>query len=137
MNRSSIALRAALAVAGFAVIVTGIDNAFGGIASLGFQSGRDFFTVTDQAAFAVRDSNVRFLGGLWIGVGMVFLAGALWLRALKPAVCAALALVAIGGLARFTAAGPFPVDTLGGALVAELAIMPLLLWWTLRTPAPA
>ncbi len=134
-NIASSTLRAVLAAAGLFIAYTGVDNAFGGIASLGFQSATDFFTVTDDQAFAVRDSNVRFLGGLWIGMGLLFVAGAVWLRALKPAVCAAIALVFVGGLARFTTmnTGPLFGGALTGSLVAELALMPLLLLWTLRT----
>jgi hypothetical protein len=130
-------LRVLLAVVGLFVAYTGVDNAFGGIASLGFQSGTDFFTITDAQAFAVRDSNVRFLGGLWIGVGLLFAAGAVWFGALKPAVCAAFALVFVGGLARFTAMNTAPLfgGALTGSLVAELALMPALLLWVLRTKA--
>lgn len=138
MSASTIAgsaLRAVLAAVGLFIAYTGVDNAFGGIASLGFQSGTEFFTVTDDASFAVRDSNVRFLGGLWTGMGLLFVAGAVWLRALKPAVCAAIALVFVGGLARFTSmnTGPLFGGVLTGSLIAELAVMPLLLLWTLRT----
>ncbi len=129
------ALRAVLVLAGLFIAYTGVDSAFGGVASLGFQSASDFFAINDAAAFAVRDSNVRFLGGLWIGVGALFVAGAIWLRTLKPAVCAAFVLVFAGGLARFTAVetGPLFGGVLTGSLVAELAAMPLLLVWTLRT----
>jgi hypothetical protein len=138
MSVSAIAttsLRVILTAVGLFIAYTGVDNAFGGIASLGFQAAPDFFTVTDNEAFAVRDSNVRFLGGLWIGVGLLFVAGAIWLRALKLVVCSAIALVFAGGLARFTTMdmGPMFGGALMGSLVAELVLMPLLLVWTLRT----
>jgi len=131
MPFSEIALRVVLAFAGAFVVATGIDFAVGGIASLGIEGPRDFFTVTNQHAFEVRDNHTRFIGGVWLGVGLVLLTAAVWLKALKPALLACIVLIFIGGIARFSAQridlvlGPEIV----GSLIAELVGMPVLFLW--------
>lgn len=132
-----IVLRVVLVLGGAFVVATGVDFAVGGIASLGIEGSRDFFTVTNQHAFDVRDNHVRFIGGVWLGVGLVFIAAAVWLQALKPALLACIVLIFIGGLARFSAQqfdlvlGPEIV----GSLAAELVGMPLLFLWVALTTA--
>jgi hypothetical protein len=130
-----IALRVVLVLAGAFIVATGIDFAVGGFASLGIEGPRDFFTVTKQHAFDVRDNHTRFIGGVWLGVGLVFIASALFLQALKPALYACIALIFLGGLARFSAQ---QIDLVLGpeiapSLAAELVGMPLLWLWVQRT----
>ncbi len=43
----------------------------------------NFFTVTDAPVFAVHDSHIRFIGGVWLGLGLVMLAGTLAFRRLR------------------------------------------------------
>lgn len=123
-------LRAILGLTGLVALATGGNVGFGGIATLGLEGSRDFFQVTDAPAFAVHDSHVRYLGGLWFGMGFLFLASAAWLDRLRVAVLAALALMVVGGLARLSAgdlsvlASPF----VGPAFAAEMILMPLLFW---------
>ena len=108
-------------------------------ATLGLQGPTDFVTAADPARYATQDSHVRFLGGLWLGVGLLFVAAAWRLRSLKAAVQAALVLIVIGGLARLSAQrfdvllGP---DILG-SFVAEVALMPVLLLWSTRVARAA
>lgn len=132
---ASYILRALIAALGLVALYSGVDNAFGGIASLGFQSPPNFYAVTDATAFALRDSNIRFLGGLWLALGALFLAGAIWLQRLRITLSCAFGLLFIGGLARLTASDLTPV--LGGpltaSLAAELILMPALALWTLRS----
>ena len=65
---------------------------------------------------------------------MLFAAAAWRLRALKPAVQAALVLIVIGGLARFSALRPDVLfgPQIVGSFLAEVALMPLLLLWSTR-----
>lgn len=127
-------LRAVLAAAGLFIVFTGINIAFGGMATLGLQGSADFFAVTDEAAYLNQDSHVRFLGGLWLGMGALFVAGAVRPAPLRPALNMAFALIFVGGLARFTMMRPdivFGPDIVG-SLAAELILMPVLYFWTAR-----
>ncbi len=128
------AFRAVIFTIGLVVVWTGLNVGLGGIATLGLQGSTDFVMATDPVAYAAHDSHVRFLGGVWLGVGFIYLAGALKLRALKVAIQVALALTILGGLARFSAMRPdvlFGPDILGSFL-AEVVLMPLLLLWSTR-----
>lgn len=72
-NAGRIGLRVVLVLAGTSILLTCINVAFGGIRTLGWQGERMFFDVTNQSAFLAQDSHVRFLGGLWLGVGLFFI----------------------------------------------------------------
>jgi hypothetical protein len=127
-------LRAALAVTGLATIAVGLDNALGGIDTLGWQGPTGFAVALDPGAFAVRDSHVRFLGAVWGGAGVVFLAASLWLAPLRQAVAVLAALAALGGLARFSSMGPREMldAGLGLPLAIELVVFPALAIAALR-----
>jgi len=120
-------------------VLTGVNVGFGGIRTLGLQGPQDFIAVTDAAAFAAQDSHVRFLGGLWLGVGLLFAAGALRLRALRAPLMVALLLVVLGGLARFTTGDATALSpNVRLSLLAELVLMPVLfVWLALATRAQA
>jgi hypothetical protein len=123
-------LRAVLALVGLAIIVLGLNVGLGGIQTLGWQGGvTAFVSVTDPAVFAVRDSHVRFNGGVWLAVGLTLLAGAIWLRQLRTVLVAVAGMVVVGGLVRL--AGPLPGDVLA-SLAFELVGFPLLGWWVWR-----
>lgn len=126
--------RTLLALAGVIILYQGIDNAAGGLASAGLQGPTDFFSVTDQAAFETRDSHVRFLGGLWLGVGLVFLAATAKLRALRPAVMTVCFLAFAGGVSRAFSMSveELTAHNLTGALAAELAVLPAIGVWAWR-----
>lgn len=135
MSAQQIALRIVLALGGAFIVATGIDFAAGGIASLGIQGPRDFFSVTNQHAFDVRDNHTRFIGGVWLSVGLVFLAAAIWLTALKQALLASIVFIFIGGLSRFSA-GQFDLvlgPEIAPSLALELIGMPLLFLWVYAT----
>jgi hypothetical protein len=119
---------------GLVIVWTGINVGLGGITTLGLQGSSDFIAITNPEAFAAQDSHVRFLGGLWLGVGLVFALAAFRLRALKPALQVLLALIVVGGLARFSALRPDVLfePQIVGSFLAEIALMPLLLLWSTR-----
>ena len=130
---NEIVLRFVVAVGGAFAVFTGADFALHGIAP----AGANFLTVTDQQAFDARDSHTRFLGGIWLGVGLVFIAASVWFASLKTALLASIALIFVGGLARATAMQTIfaLVPETAGSLAVELIGMPLLALWVWRTPS--
>ena len=132
-------LRTVLGVVGAFILMTGINVGFGGIATLGLQGPTDFVSIANPAAFQVQDSHVRFLGGVWLGVGLLFAAAAVKLEVLRPIVCAAMVLVIVGGVSRLSGgvSDLLLEPAVGPSLVAEVVLMPLLLWWTWRGATPA
>ncbi len=129
--------RILLGLVGLLIIMTGIDNAFGGIATLGWQLSPGSFAVTRAADFAVRDSHVHFIGGVWLGCGMILLAAALSLKVPRATIAAVFGLIVVGGLARFTQ-GDLPLllsANILPSLLAELLLFPLLALWVWRTRA--
>jgi hypothetical protein len=131
---SSVALRVVLALAGAFIAFTGVNIAFGGIPTLGWQGESVFLQVTNERAFLIQDSHVRFLGGLWLGVSALFFLASLNIAKYRTALSAALALIFLGGLARLTQM-EFQVlfsPDLVGSLLAELVGVPALYVWVLR-----
>jgi hypothetical protein len=128
---SSWGLRVALGLLSAGFIYTGIDNAFGGVMTLGWQGLSDFAQITDPVQFAVRDSHVRFLGGVYTLMGGAVALSAIQLRRFHDVLRLALIAAFVGGLARFTQLdlsvtfGPGVLVP----LVAELVGMPLLYFW--------
>lgn len=132
MKRTLI-LRGVLGLLGLAVVYLGVNVGLGGIRTLGWQGGAtEFLTVTDPALFAVRDSHIRFIGGIWLAVGLTLAAGAVWLDRLRLVLVAITALVFVGGLTRLS--GALPADVLP-SLALELLGFPLLGWWIWRIKA--
>lgn len=124
MMRHNYLLRAVLALLGLVVVFLGLNVGLGGIRTLGWQGGAaEFLSVTDPAMFAVRDSHIRFIGGIWLAIGLTLAAGALWFERLRPVLVAITALVFVGGLIRL--GGPLPPDVLP-SLALELIGFPLL-----------
>ena len=130
-NKNVTGLRIVLVLAGAFIIFTGINVAFGGMRTLGWQGESSFFEVTNEHAFLVHDSHIRFLGGLWIGVGVLFVLAPTNLRRHQSALNFAFVLVFLAGLARFSQMHfeiTFSPEVLG-SLLAELVGMPLLYFW--------
>lgn len=137
MTAGEIVLRIVLVVAGAFIVFTGADFALGGIVSLGIEHPPLEVTFADENAFHVRDSHTRFIGAVWLGVGLVFLASAVKLQALKTALLACIVFIFIGGLARFSAGQPEVLFSMAilPSLLLELIGMPILYYWVSRTRA--
>ncbi len=133
----AILLKVILTVVGLGIVFLGINIGFGGIQTLGLQGDGSFVTVTDPALFVIRDSHVRFIGGVWLGVGLVFVAAAFRLQHLRNVVLAAIAMIFIGGLARFSTPDLSPLmgADLLPSLLAELLLFPLLGLWIIKATA--
>ncbi len=134
-NAGAIGLRIVLVLAGIFIAFTGVNLAFGGMLTLGWQGQTAFFEITNQQAYLVQDSHIRFLGGLWTGIGLLFIVAATNLQKYESALKVAFVLIFLGGLARFSQMQmdiTFGKDIVG-SLVAELVGMPLLYFWLSRT----
>lgn len=135
MPVNEVILRVVLIVGGAFAVFTGADFAFGGIRSLGLEGPVLSITATDAHALDERDSHARFLGGVWLTVGLVFLVSAARLHALKVALLACTVMIFIGGVARFSTGAPEVLlePAIIGSLTAELIGMPILFYWVWNT----
>lgn len=129
------ALRIVLMLAGAIVIYLGLDLGLGGMRTLGWQGSTDFITVTDPARFAVQDNHARFVGGVWLGVGLILFSGSFTISRFRTALIAMCALVFIGGLMRIASGD---IGTILGmqvlpSMLAELVLFPALAYWLSRT----
>ncbi|MEM7328068.1 MAG: DUF4345 family protein [Pseudomonadota bacterium] len=132
-----IVLRIGLGLIGVAIIFLGLNVGLGGIATLGWQGAGKFITIIDQDLFEVRDNHVRFIGGVWLGVGLVFLASAFLLTKLKPTLLVLFLVIFVGGLARLSALdmGLLLSADILPSLLMELVVFPLIgLWVFLQEP---
>ena len=134
---SSIVLRIVLLAVGAVMIALGLNVGLGGIPTLGWQGSTDFLSVTDAAAFAAQDNHVRFLGGFWLGAGLLMASGAFFLDRLRPTLTGIAAMVFVGGLTRLSAADPALITSAAilPSLAAELVLFPLLGLWLWRRTA--
>lgn len=131
---SSKIFRAIIIVLGLLNIFIGINVGFGGIATLGLQRQPEFFEVTNENIFLMRDSHIRFLGGLYGGIGLFLILAATNLNKYQTALRLIFAVIFVGGLARFTMMRfdvIFGQDILTSVLV-ELILMPVLYVWSSR-----
>ncbi len=128
---SNAAFRTILFLGGAFVIITGIDTGIGGMRTLGWLGSSEFVAITDAYAFSVQDNHTKFLGGLWLGVGLIFWAGAMNPVRFSQALKVAFGLIFLGGLMRVASGNPEIVLTADiiGSWAAELVGMPLLYWW--------
>lgn len=130
--RPNYILRVVLAVVGAVIVFLGVNVGLGGIQTLGLQGGAvSFLSITDPAVFAVRDNHIRFIGGVWLALGLLMLAGSIAFQRLRPVLVALTAMVFVGGLARFSAGDPgllFSAD-IAPSLIFEIVVMPLLGLW--------
>jgi len=130
-NLSRTALRVVLFLAGVIVCITGINLAFGGIRTLGWQGAFDFIQIVDERRFLAQDSHIRFLGGVWLSIGLLFIVGAANINKFQAALKFAIIATFIGGLARLSQTNldvTFSAEIVGSWL-AEVAGMPLLYFW--------
>lgn len=132
--RSFVVLRLILALCGAGIVFLGLNVGFGGIATLGWQGSPDFVVAADAYAYSVQDSHVRFLGGVWLGVGVLFLLGALLFKRLTSVLMVLCGLIFVGGLVRMGAfdSAVLPSPDIAPSLFAELFIFPGLALWIWR-----
>ncbi|MFV1593652.1 DUF4345 domain-containing protein [Phaeobacter sp. JH20_36] len=124
-------LNAVVVIIGAVIVLLGLNVGLGGIKTLGWQSTRDFVSITDTAAFHAQDSHIRFIGGVWFGVGAVFMIGGFAMRQLRPTLIILSAMIAVAGLFRLSAmdTGGIFSAAIAPSFAFELVGFPLLAWW--------
>lgn len=128
-------LRSVVALTGGAIVFLGLNVALGGIRTLGWQGPQDFVSVSDLVTYMTQDSHVRFIGGVWSGVGALFVAGGFALEKLRPTLIALCMVIAVAGLFRLSAldAGAILNLAIAPSMILELLGFPMLAVWLART----
>lgn len=124
-----------LSITGVVIISLGINVGFGGIKTLGWQNPREFLSIADPAVFAVQDSHMRFLGGIWTGIGVIFVLAGLALNTFRNTIILLCITIFAAGLFRL-GAPDFNADLLvkiGPSLVFELVGFPLMAFWLYKS----
>lgn len=134
-----IVLRTILMIIGAVIVVLGLNIGLGGIKTLGWQTARDFVAITDSVTFGTQDNHIRFIGGVWFGVGVVFFAGGIALQSLRPTLIVLAILIAVAGLFRLSAldVAVFTSMAIAPSLALEVVGFPLLAWWLSKGVRPA
>ena len=135
----SILLKSVLALVGLAIMILGLNIGLGGIPTLGWQTSETFIAVTNETVFHVQDSHIRFIGGVWFGVGAIFLLGAGLTDRLRGTMVTLSVAIAIAGLFRLSGldGGVVFSAAILPSLALELIGFPLLAFRLLQTPKPA
>lgn len=128
-------LKSILVLLGIVIMVLGLNVGLGGMRTLGWQVSQDFISVVDADVFAVQDNHIRFIGGVWFGVGLVFVLGAFALAKLRITLVTLCLMIAGAGLFRFSAMdlGVVFSGAIGPSLALELVGFPVLAWVLFRS----
>ncbi len=132
-NQASV-IRVILVIVGAFIVFVGVNVAFGGIQTLGWQVAQGFVSVTNEPNFLIQDNHVRFLGGVFGAVGVMLLLGATNLGRYQAELRLVFVLIFVGGLARFSSMQPTVIFGAGvvTSLITELVVMPILFFWLPR-----
>lgn len=112
-------------------MLMGVNVGAGGMRTLGWQISPDFIAIKDAVTFGVQDNHIRFIGGVWFGVGLAFLIGGILLERMRPTLMVLCAIIAVAGLFRLSAMDMgiiFSAD-IAPSLGLELIAFPLLAYW--------
>ena len=133
--KNIIALKVVLLLIGAAIVMLGLNVGLGGIRTLGWQLSPDFLTITNADIFHTQDSHIRFMGGVWFGIGGLFLASVVAFEKLRTVLIALCAVIAVAGLFRLSSLNAeliFSAEILP-SLVFEIVGFPLLCVWLFRS----
>lgn len=130
-------LRAVLVATGLVVALLGVNVGFGGIGTLGLQGPTEFFEITNQKVFDIRDNHIRFIGGTLIAIGGLLAYCGFRFEFAGTAVPIVALLFVTGGLSRLSAADASILvgSDIAPSLLIELIGFPLLALWVMRTKA--
>ena len=134
MNKIKL-LNTVVVIIGAAIILLGLNVGLGGIQTLGWQTTRDFISISDAATFHVQDSHIRFIGGVWFGVGVAFLIGGFAMNMFRPTLIIMSVMIAFAGLFRLSGmdSGVVFSAAIAPSIAFELVGFPLLAWWLIAS----
>jgi hypothetical protein len=134
MNKIKL-LNSVVVIIGAAIIFLGLNVGLGGMRTLGWQATRDFISISDAATFHVQDSHMRFIGGVWFGVGAAFLIGGFAMSRFRPTLIILSVIIAVAGLFRLSGmdSGVIFSAAVAPSFAFELIGLPLLAWWLVAT----
>ncbi|WP_406649858.1 DUF4345 domain-containing protein [Aliisedimentitalea scapharcae] len=134
MNKKNL-LNSVVVIVGAVIVFLGLNVGLGGIMTLGWQSSREFVSITDAATFHAQDSHIRFIGGVWFGVGAAFMIGGFAMRMFRSTLIILSALIAIAGLFRLSGMNTEVIFSaaIAPSLAFELVGFPLLAWWLMAS----
>ena len=132
-------LNSIVVIIGAAIIFLGLNVGLGGIQTLGWQTTRDFILISDVATFHVQDSHIRFIGGVWFGVGATFIVGGFAMNGFRPTLIIMSVMIAIAGLFRLSGmdSGAVFSAAIVPSIAFELIGFPLLAWWLIASDKQA
>lgn len=116
---------------GATIMLMGVNVGAGGMRTLGWQVSPDFIAIKDAITFGIQDNHIRFMGGIWFGVGLAFLIGGIMFERMRPTLISLCAIIAVAGLFRLSAMDMdviFSAD-IAPSLALELIAFPLLAYW--------
>ena len=124
-------LNTVVVIVGAGIVFLGLNIGLGGIKTMGWQSTRDFISITDTATFNSHDSHIRFIGGVWFGVGALFIIGGFAMNSFRSILIALSAIIAFAGLFRLNGMNAEVIfsSAILPSLVFELVGFPLLACW--------
>jgi hypothetical protein len=130
-TKKLIALRIILGLTGLYIVLSGINIAVGGMPTLGLGGQSNFFTVTNMQSYLIQDSHIRFVGGVWMGLGLLFLLSTTNVHKYKTYLLFGCILIFIGGFSRLFQLHPYVTfgKNIIGSFLAEIIGMPILYTW--------
>ncbi|MBL4726908.1 MAG: DUF4345 domain-containing protein [Rhizobiaceae bacterium] len=133
--KNNAVLRTILVLVGAVIMLMGVNVGAGGMRTLGWQMSPDFIAIKDAIAFGIQDNHIRFIGGVWFGVGAAFFIGGIMLVRMRPTLVVLCSIIAVAGLFRLSA---MDMDILLSADIApslglELIAFPLLAYWLAKS----
>lgn len=129
--KNNAVLRTILVLVGAVIMLMGVNVGAGGMRTLGWQISPDFIAIKDAITFGVQDNHIRFIGGVWFGVGAAFLVGGILLERMRPTLLVLCAIIAVAGFFRLSVLDMdiiFSAD-IAPSLALELIAFPLLAYW--------
>lgn len=128
-------LNSLVVIVGIIIIIMGLNVGLGGIKTLGWQTTRDFISISDATIFHVQDSHIRFIGGVWFSVGAVFLIGGFAINRFRPTLIILSFIIAVAGLFRLSEiqSGVVFSAAIAPSFALELIGFPLLAFWLIKS----
>lgn len=121
------------------VVFLGLNNALGGLHTLGWMSNITYFEVIHTEKFLEVDSHYRFYCGIWTAIGLFIVLAMTNLKKYQSGLNLVFTIIFIGGFARFSQMNIDVILTskILGLLFIEIICMPLLFLWLAKILQPA